>query len=62
MKLPHHYASDYIKARGNPDAQKAVIDSAPKEWIDLIRTHVRIKKEWDKHNERKSTRNNNIKY
>jgi hypothetical protein len=47
MKSPRHYADEYLSARGNPEKQKAVIDSIPKEWINLVRTHVKIRKERD---------------
>jgi hypothetical protein len=48
MKSPRHYAADFVAARGNAKSQKAVVDSIPPEWLDLVRTHVKIQKQRNK--------------
>jgi hypothetical protein len=48
-KLPHQYAREFIKARGNQDKQKSIIESAPKEWLPLIKTHIKNQREWAEH-------------
>jgi len=56
-KLPHEYARDYIRARGNPQEQKRIIESVPTDWIDLVRTHVTIAKERERYNDNQSSKN-----
>jgi hypothetical protein len=43
-KLPHHYAAAYLQARSK-DAQAAALKGCPTEWQELVKTHIRIKRE-----------------
>jgi len=49
QKLPHQYADEFIKARGSQERQKLIIESAPKEWLPLIKTHIKNEREWQEH-------------
>jgi len=49
QKLPHQYADEFIKARGSQEMQKQIIESAPKEWLPLIKTHIKNEREWQEH-------------
>lgn len=42
MKQPRHYASAYILAKGDKEAEREALKGCPKEWQELVRTHIRI--------------------
>lgn len=47
-KLPHHYAAAYFRAKSK-DAQLQALKGCPVEWQELVKTHIRIKRMRDAH-------------
>ena len=41
MKMPRHYAAEFLKAKSREDQVK-VWNTIPKEWQDLVRTQINI--------------------
>jgi hypothetical protein len=42
---PRHYASAYFAAGRDKEKQKAALQGCPKHWHDLVKTHIKIKRE-----------------
>ena len=47
-KLPHQYAAAFLKA-SDKESQKLALQGCPQEWRDLVKTHIKIKRMRESH-------------
>jgi hypothetical protein len=47
-KLPRHYAAEFLKAK-DKDSQKLALQGCPQEWQELVKTHIKIKRMRESH-------------
>lgn len=43
--MPRHYAADYIAAGRDKDKQAQAVKGCPKQWQELVKTHIKIRRE-----------------
>lgn len=54
---PRHYASAYMLAKGDKEAEREALKGCPVEFRDLVKTHIRIqleRLEWQEQSELKA--------
>jgi len=40
-QMPRHYAFAYLAAKGDEAKERKALKGCPKEWRDLVRTHIK---------------------
>lgn len=45
MKMPRHYAADYFAAGRDKDKQREALAGCPEKWQELVKTHIKIRRE-----------------